>query len=107
VLQNPTVQTADLNGNYLMNTIYQSTSTCKRGKRTTQQWRSRRITFDKTTQRYTQISKSLMYEDDAEATTTKGGMIRLFEFDVKSKTPHNTPIFRSYCMNQTLRVVLL
>jgi hypothetical protein len=26
-----------------------------------------------------------LYEDDAEATTTKGGMIRLFEFDVKSK----------------------
>jgi hypothetical protein len=49
-----------------------------------------------------------LYEDDAEATTTKGGMIRLFEFDVKpKKTPHNTPIFRSCIMNQTLRVVLL
>jgi hypothetical protein len=33
---------------------------------------------------YTNIEEPL-YEDDAEATTTKGGMIRLFEFDVKSK----------------------
>jgi hypothetical protein len=33
VLQNPTVQTADLNGNYLNEYHYQSTSTCKRGKK--------------------------------------------------------------------------
>jgi hypothetical protein len=41
--------------------------------------------FDKTTQRYTQHIEEPLYEDDAEATTTKGGMIRLFEFDVKLK----------------------
>jgi hypothetical protein len=83
VLQNPTVQTADLNGNFV-NLICQQPQHAKE-KKDPQQWRSRRDYFNKTTQRYTPTLKSLM-KNDAEATTTKGGMIRLFEFDVKSKT---------------------
>ncbi len=43
---------------------------------------------------YTNVEEPL-YEDDEEATTTKGGMIRLFEFDTKiaEKTPRNTATF--------------
>jgi hypothetical protein len=40
------------------------------------------------------ISKSRLYEDDNPASITKGGLIRLYEFDAKSrKTLPNTPIY--------------
>jgi hypothetical protein len=86
VLQNPTVQTADLNGNYLNEyhlPVNLNMQKEEKGPRSNGVLEG--ITFDKNyTTLYTNIEEPL-YEDDAEATTTKGGMIRLFEFDVKSK----------------------
>jgi hypothetical protein len=46
-----------------------------------------------------------LYEDDNPASITKGGLIRLYEFDANpEKTLPNTPIFWIlYCMNPSQR----
>jgi hypothetical protein len=86
VLQNPTVQTADLNGKYINEyKLPANLNMQKEEKGPRSNGVLEGITFDKNyTTLYTNIEEPL-YEDDAEATTTKGAMIRLFEFDVKSK----------------------
>ncbi|MEZ7499160.1 esterase-like activity of phytase family protein [Flavobacterium sp. Arc3] len=86
VLQNPTVQTADLNGNFV-NEYHLPTNLNmqkeEKGPRSNGVLEG--IAFDKNySTLYTNVEEPL-YEDDAEATTTKGGIIRLFAFDVKSR----------------------
>jgi hypothetical protein len=86
VLQNPTVQTADLNGNFVNEYLLPANLNMQKeekGPRSNGVLEG--ITFDKNfSTLYTNIEEPL-YEDDAEATTTKGGMIRLFAFDVRSR----------------------
>lgn len=86
VLQNPAIQTADLNGNFINEFSLPTNLTMqieKKGPRSNGVLEG--ITFDKDYSKlYTNVEEPL-YEDDEEASTTKGGMIRLFEFDVKSR----------------------
>ncbi|SDW82829.1 esterase-like activity of phytase family protein [Flavobacterium degerlachei] len=86
VLQNPTVQTADLNGNYLNEyKLPANLNMQKEEKGPRSNGVLEGIAFNKNySTLYTNVEEPL-YEDGAEATTTKGGMIRLFEFDVKSR----------------------
>jgi hypothetical protein len=86
VLQNPTVQTADLNGNYLDKyDLPANLNIQKEEKGPRSNGVLEGIAFDKNYSKlYTNVEEPL-YEDDSEATTKKGGIIRLFEFDVKSR----------------------
>jgi hypothetical protein len=86
VLQNPAIQATDLNGNYLNEYKLPANlnmQKVEKGPRSNGVLEG--IAFDKNyTTLYTNVEEPL-YEDGAEATTAKGGMIRLFEFDVKSR----------------------
>jgi len=86
VLQNPTVQTADLNGNFVNEyhlPVNLNMQKEEKGPRSNGVLEG--IAFDKNyTTLYTNVEEPL-YEDDEQASTTKGGMIRLFAFDVKSR----------------------
>ncbi|MGO4819387.1 esterase-like activity of phytase family protein [Flavobacterium sp. W22_SRS_FP1] len=86
VLQNPTLQTADLNGNYLNEYhLPANLNMQKEEKGPRSNGVLEGIAFNKNyTTLYANVEESL-YEDDCEATTAKGGMIRLFEFDVNSR----------------------
>lgn len=86
VLQNPTVQTADLNGNYLNEyKLPANLQMQKEEKGPRSNGVLEGLAFDKNySTLYANVEEPL-YEDDSEATTTKGGMIRLYEFDVKSR----------------------
>jgi hypothetical protein len=86
VLQNPAIQSTDLNGNFVnefklpSNLMMQKEEQGPRSNGVLEG-----LTFDKKYKMlYANIEEPL-YEDDSEATTTKGGMIRLFEFDAKSR----------------------
>lgn len=86
VLQNPAIQTASVDGNFV-NEFDLPTNLnmqkVEKGPRSNGVLEG--IAFNKNySTLYTNVEEPL-YEDDAEATTTKGGMIRLFEFDVKSR----------------------
>ncbi len=86
VLQNPTVQTADLNGNYLNEyKLPANLNMQKEEKGPRNNGVLEGLTFDKKYKTlYANIEEPL-YEDDSAAKTTKGGMIRLFRFDVRSR----------------------
>lgn len=86
VLQNPAVQTADLNGNFLNEYhLPDNLNMQKEEKGPRSNGVLEGITFNNNyTKLYTNIEEPL-YEDDTEASLTKGGMIRLFEFDTKSR----------------------
>jgi len=86
LLQNPSIQTADLNGNFVNEYRLPSILTMQKEE---QGPRSNGVleglTFDKKYKTlYANIEEPL-YEDDSAAKTTKGGMIRLFKFDVRSR----------------------
>jgi len=86
VLQNPSLQTADLNGNFVNDfSLPTNLNMQKEEKGPRSNGVLEGITFNKDYSKvYTNVEEPL-YEDDTEATTTKGGMIRLFEFDTKSR----------------------
>lgn len=86
VLQNPTVQTADLNGNFINEYhLPANLNMQKEEKGPRSNGVLEGIAFDKNySTLYTNVEEPL-YEDDEQASTAKGGMIRLFAFDVKSR----------------------
>jgi hypothetical protein len=86
VLQNPGIQTASVDGNFVNEFDLPANlnmQKVEKGPRSNGVLEG--IAFDKNyTTLYTNVEEPL-YEDGTEATTAKGGMIRLFEFDVKSR----------------------
>jgi hypothetical protein len=85
VLQNPTIQLANANGEFVnqysipANLVMQKE---EKGPRSNGVLEG--ISFDK---KYRNLYSSLeipLYEDDTEATTTKGGLIRIYKYDAKS-----------------------
>ena len=87
VLQNPAIQTATLDGNFVNNYVLPSNlSMQKEEKGPRSNGVLEGITFDK---KYRTLYSNIevpLYEDDTEATTTKGGLIRIYQYDVKSRT---------------------
>jgi hypothetical protein len=86
VLQNPTIQTASVNGNFVNAfDLPANLNMQKEEKGPRSNGVLEGITFNKNYKTlYTNIEEPL-YEDGTEASITKGGFIRLYEFDVKSK----------------------
>jgi hypothetical protein len=86
VLQNPAIQTADLNGNFVNEfDLPANLSMQKEEKGPRSNGVLEGITFNKNyTTLYTNVEEPL-YEDGKAATTEKGGLIRIFQFDVKSR----------------------
>lgn len=86
VIQNPSLQFAKLNGDFssafeLPNNLNMQKE--EKGPRSNGVLEG--ITFNKDySVVYTNVEEPL-YEDDTEATTTKGGLIRIFKFDAKSR----------------------
>ncbi|NRT13731.1 hypothetical protein HNP99_000056 [Flavobacterium sp. 28A] len=86
VVQNPSLQYAKLNGDY--SNAFELPSNLnmqkeEKGPRSNGVLEG--ITFNKDySVVYTNVEEPL-YEDDTEATTTKGGLIRIFKFDAKSR----------------------
>ncbi|MBE0391492.1 esterase-like activity of phytase family protein [Flavobacterium sp. PL002] len=86
VIQNPSLQYAKLNGDY--SNAFELPSNLnmqkeEKGPRSNGVLEG--ITFNKDySVVYTNVEEPL-YEDDTEATTTKGGLIRIFKFDAKSR----------------------
>ena len=86
VLQNPTIQSTDLKGNFVNEYHLPTNLMMQKGEKGP---RSNGVleglTFDnKYKTLYANIEEPL-YEDDTEASTTKGGLIRLYQFDAKSR----------------------
>lgn len=86
VIQNPSLQFAELNGDY-SSTFELPTNLdmqkVAKGPRSNGVLEG--ITFNKDYSTvYTNVEEPL-YEDDTQATTTKGGLIRIFKFDTKSR----------------------
>ena len=85
VLQNPAIQATDLNGNFVNEFHLPSNLKMQkeeRGPRSNGVLEG--LTFDKEYKTlYANIEEPL-YEDDSEASVSKGGLIRLYQFDVKS-----------------------
>jgi hypothetical protein len=92
VLQNPSIQTADVDGNFFNAfDLPANLNMQKEEKGPRSNGVLEGITFNKNyTTLYTNIEEPL-YEDDTEASLTKGALIRLYAFDVKSK--NNTAQF--------------
>ncbi|MBC5836419.1 esterase-like activity of phytase family protein [Flavobacterium muglaense] len=86
VIQNPSLQTAFLNGSYINDfSLPKNLNMQKEEKGPRSNGVLEGITFNSDFSKlYTNVEEPL-YEDDQEATTTKGGMIRLFEFDTKTR----------------------
>ena len=86
VIQNPSLQTATIEGNYLNTYNLPSNLNMQkeeRGPRSNGVLEG--ITFNKNfTELYTNIEEPL-FEDDTQASTTKGGLIRIYKFDTKSR----------------------
>lgn len=86
VLQNPTIQTADVNGNYInafklpANLSMQKE---EKGPRSNGVLEGLTYNFDYS-KLYVNVEEPL-YEDDEEASLTKGGRIRIYQFDVKTR----------------------
>lgn len=85
VLQNPAIQTSTLNGNYLNHYLLPSNLIMhkeEKGPRSNGVLEG--ITFDK---KYRNLYSNIevpLHEDDTEATTTKGGLIRIYKYHAKS-----------------------
>jgi hypothetical protein len=86
VLQNPGIQTASVDGNFVNEfDLPTNLNMQKEEKGPRSNGVLEGIAFDKNyTTLYANVEEPL-YEDDTEASITKGGMIRLFEFDVRSR----------------------
>ncbi|TDD94409.1 esterase-like activity of phytase family protein [Flavobacterium cellulosilyticum] len=87
ILQNPSIQTTTLEGNFVNN--YNLSSNLKmqkedKGPRSNAVLEG--ITFDKKYRTLFANIESPLFEDDKEATTTKGALIRMYQYEVKSKT---------------------
>ncbi len=86
VLQNPAITSTALNGNFVNEFHLPGNLTMQKkelGPRSNGVLEG--LTFDK---KYKTIYANIedpLYEDDTEATTTKGGFIRLYKFNVKSR----------------------
>lgn len=87
VIQNPSLQNASLQGKFISEfNLPANLNMQKEEKGPRSNGVLEGITFNKDfSTLYTNVEEPL-YEDDNQATTTKGGMIRLFEFDTKSNT---------------------
>ncbi|SDZ96483.1 Uncharacterized conserved protein [Flavobacterium gillisiae] len=86
VLQNPAIQTAAVNGNFVNEfDLPANLNMQKEEKGPRSNGVLEGLTFNKNyTTLYTNIEEPL-YEDDSKASLTKGGLIRLYAFDVKSR----------------------
>lgn len=86
VLQNPSVQTATLTGTFVNSfNLPANLNMQKEEKGPRSNGVLEGITFNKNyTTLYTNIEEPL-YEDDSKASLTKGGLIRLYAFDVKTR----------------------
>lgn len=86
VLQNPSLNFMDLKGNFLGNiTLPENLKTQKLEKGPRNNGTLEGITFDfKYKTIYTNIEEPL-FEDSDQANNNKGGLIRLYQFDVKTK----------------------
>lgn len=86
ILQNPTIQTANIDGKFLNAfDLPANLNMQKEEKGPRNNGVLEGITFNKNyTTLYTNIEEPL-YEDDTAASLTKGGLIRLYAFDVKSR----------------------
>ena len=86
VLQNPAIQTAAVNGNFVNEfDLPANLNMQKEEKGPRSNGVLEGLTFNKNyTALYTNIEEPL-YEDDSKASLTKGGLIRLYAFDVKSR----------------------
>lgn len=89
VIQNPSLQTASLNGTFIRAfSLPANLDMQKEEKGPRSNGVLEGITYNKDFSKlYTNVEEPL-YEDDLQATTSKGGMIRMFEFD--AKTHENT-----------------
>ncbi|NRT11423.1 esterase-like activity of phytase family protein [Flavobacterium sp. 14A] len=87
VIQNPSLQNASLQGKFISEfNLPANLNMQKEEKGPRSNGVLEGITFNKDfSTLYTNVEEPL-YEDDNQATTAKGGMIRLFEFDTKSNT---------------------
>jgi len=87
VLQNPSIQTATLEGKFVNNYNLPSNLTMqKEEKGPRSNGALEGITFDKKYRTlYTNIEVPL-FEDDSEASTIKGGLVRIYQYDIKSRT---------------------
>lgn len=86
VLQNPAIQTATIDGNFVNNYFLPNNLRMQKdenGPRSNGALEG--ITFDKKFRTLYANIEVPLYEDDSEATTSKGGLARIFQFDVKSK----------------------
>ena len=86
VLQNPFVNFVDLKGNFLRNiTLSENLAMQKLEKGPRNNGTLEGITFDKKYKNiYTNIEEPL-FEDGNQANTSKGGLIRLYQFNTKTK----------------------
>jgi hypothetical protein len=86
VLQNPSLNFMDLKGNFLGNiTLPENLKMQKLEKGPRNNGTLEGITFDKNYKNiYTNIEEPL-FEDGDQANTSKGGLIRLYQFDAKTK----------------------
>ncbi|MFV8344915.1 esterase-like activity of phytase family protein [Flavobacterium sp. ZB4P13] len=86
VLQNPSINFMDLKGDFLGNvTLPENLKMQKEDKGPRNNGTLEGITFDKKYKNiYTNIEEPL-FEDGNQANTSKGGLIRLYQFDAKTK----------------------
>ncbi|MFV8364981.1 esterase-like activity of phytase family protein [Flavobacterium sp. XS1P27] len=86
VLQNPSLNFMDLKGNFLGNiTLPENLKMQQQEKGPRNNGTLEGITFDEKYKNiYTNIEEPL-FEDGEQANTSKGGLIRLYQFDVKTK----------------------
>ena len=86
VIQNPTLQTASLNGSYINDfSLPNNLKMQKEEKGPRSNGVLEGLTFNNNFSKlYTNVEEPL-YEDGNQATTTKSGLIRLFEFDTKTR----------------------
>jgi hypothetical protein len=87
LLQNPSIQTASLEGNFV--TYYKIPSNlymqkAEKGPRSNGALEG--LTYHKNYRTLYANIEIPLYEDDSEATLTKGGLIRIYQYDVKSKS---------------------
>lgn len=87
VLQNPSIQTATLEGNFVNNYVLpENLAMQKKEKGPRSNGVLEGITFDKKFRTLYANIETPLFEDDSEASTTKGGLVRIYLYDVKSKT---------------------
>jgi len=87
LLQNPAIITTSIKGDFINN--YQIPSnliTQKENKGPRNNGALEGISFDKKYRILYTALESPLFEDGSEATTAKGGLVRLYQYDVKSRT---------------------